>query len=190
MSNSNVSNWYNGQHKSTLKECSYDSDNKEYMISSDLESINFDGLKDKICQNSVCIKSLKSVDALYLHTEQHHLYLIEFKNGNIEKKVGSKYDNSKLKIMNIKEKIYDSYLILKHKDILNFTDIKLNFILVYNPEKNPDSKVNLSDHLARRSKRNFVRFGLNKFKGYLYNDVFTMTPDIFEKFIKNDFTIS
>ena len=190
MSNYNILEWYDDQPKDSLKLCSYDDSNDEYLISSDLKAINFDKVKTDFCRESTTIKSLKSAVALYLHSEHTSIYLFEFKNAIIEKEVDSKSVKSKIKILEIKEKIYDSYFILKQKKLQNFTNLKLRFILVYNGEKNPDSKVGISNHLARKSNKTFVRFGLNKFNGYLYDDVFTMTADIFEKFVDNGFIMS
>ncbi|MCJ1978437.1 hypothetical protein [Pseudolactococcus paracarnosus] len=188
MNNRDVSTWYEERYKSTLKECSIDHEHNEYMIHSELAVVNFDAVKDDICKdNANNITSLKSVDALYFHKDQYTLYLIEFKNGVIEKKGKKNNIYSKLNILEIKEKIYDSFLMLKHKNILDFNSINLNFILVYNPEKNPESNAKSAMHLARKSEQNFVRFGLNKFKSYLYNDIFTMTSQSFEEFVNKDF---
>ena len=188
MNNIDVSTWYKERCKSTLKQCSIDTVNNQYMISSELEVVNFDEVKDNICQdNTNNITSLKSVDALYFHNEQCTLYLIEFKNGKIEKNGNKRNIQSKINILEIKEKIYDSFLMLKHKDILDFKSINLNFILVYNPQKNLESNSNSAMHLARRSEQHFIRFGLNNFKNYLYDDVLTMTSRSFEEWVSKDF---
>lgn len=114
--------------KSTLKEVSRDSKNREYMIESDLEIIDFDKEKEVYVTKMKISVSPKSCDALYRDSDKN--YFIEFKNGKVET-----YD--------VRKKVYDSILI--HCDITkeDISQTRKNsiFILVYDYEKIKKTKI-------------------------------------------------
>lgn len=96
------------------------------MITSDELVIDFDAIKDDYIQSLSLKETPKSSDALVKCGEKY--YFIEFKNGRV-----NKYD--------VMKKVYDSLLIFMdviHENI-SFTRKKVNFILVYNYEKNKES---------------------------------------------------
>lgn len=172
--------------KKTMKETSFDSDNKEYMTESTLEVVNFDGLKDQFVRtlNNKSKKLLCSNDALFFSSEDE-IFMIEFKNGKIDKNT----------IYNLFWKNFDSILIYLHYDLHDIKTIKskLNYILVYNEEKNSteegttdsisqsNSRVKIGQTLASKAKNNFILFGLNYFKGYTFKEVYTLTETEFEE---------
>lgn len=171
-------------YRTTLKETSYDNDNKEYMTQSTLEVVDFDKLKNLFQSNLRREKTLCSNDALF---ENHdgEIFMIEFKNGRIKSDV----------IHKLHRKNYDSVLIHLHydnRDIKTITE-KLNYILVYNEEKNPNesgtnesisrstSRNMIGTTLASRANTHPIFFGLNYFRGYIFKEVYTLTKKQFEE---------
>lgn len=169
----------------TLKETSLDSANQIRMTESELEVIDFDGVKNEYIADLKLVDTPKSNDALYIH-ESGALYFIEFKNGNMEKEIHG-----------VRRKIFDSLLIFT--DIIgqgiSFTREKMKYILVYNEEKSPDGRGNrlkkdevqesvqynrITSFISRSAGRTFDRFGLrNQFKGFCFKEVYTYTAEEF-----------
>lgn len=174
--------WYKQQHKKTLRECSCDGRNDEYMTESDIQVIDFDDVKDDFCKSSL-IKSLRSVDSLYFNEADDILYLIEFKNGRLGRDDTSYYRNHNSDIGLIKEKIYDSVLLLKKEMGFNLEHSRLIYILVYNEEKNKldASSYRGAVHVGKLAKKEVVRFGMSKFQNYLFKEVHTLTESTFEQ---------
>ena len=172
--------------KTTLKETSFDSENKEYMTESTLEGVNFDGLKDQFVRtlDNKFEELPCSNDALFFSSDDE-IFMIEFKNGKIDKNT----------TYNLFRKNYDSILIYLHYDLHDIETIKskLNYILVYNKEKNSteegttdsisqsNSRVKIGQTLASKANKNFILFGLNYFKGYTFKEVYTLTETEFEE---------
>ena len=169
-----------------IKDTSRDdqSANGIFMTDSMLSVVDFDMVKNKYIKDLSLHEMPKSVDALYTDTDGN-MYLIEFKNGTLDMK----------KQYSVQWKIFDSLLILS--DIINerisFTRQNLNFILVYNYEKNPadapdadcpqesQSRVNIGEYVySKRGKRRFIRFSLERFEGLYFKNVFTVTKEQFE----------
>lgn len=163
-------------HQTSLRKTSKDDNNKNnisFMTESMLRVINFDAVAKEYARNHKLKGIPTSNDALFVHDE--HMFFIEFKNGVIDKKTQH----------NIKEKIFDSVLILT--DILNesisYTRKTIEYILVYNGEKN--SRRELACRVSKMANTHFIEKGLEKFKGYCFKDVYTYTKEEFEKdFIK------
>lgn len=174
---------------STMRETSYDSDNKEYMSLSDIEVIDFDNVKGEYVSKKYWpdsqkpIDHIRSCDTFYI-SDDDKFYLIEFKNGKISRK----------KQYQIYEKIYDSFIILL--DVFNMTvsdwRIKTEFILVYNSKNNKEdnepeniqdskSRAEIGNFISSKADENFIRFGLGKYQDYLFNKVFTLTEEEFEE---------
>ena len=179
---------------SSIKATSRDdqSPNGIFMTDSMLRVVDFDMVKGKYIKNLSLHETPKSVDALYTDTDGN-TYLIEFKNGTLDKK--NQYS--------VQWKIFDSLLILS--DIINegisFTRQNLNFILVYNNEKNPtdapyagylqesQSRVNIGEYVyAKRGKHRFIRFSLERFEGLCFKNVFTVTKEQFENIFVQKWT--
>lgn len=176
---------------STLKETSYDKDNKTYMTQCEAEVIDFDIIKDWYAETVGGLDrklSLKSNDALSCKDGQ--FTFIEFKNGDVH--------HSKPK-KDIKQKIYDSFVILcdplteANKLLSNFQGNasyfrnNVDYILVYNESKNLPSKNNKECILEKlNNKAKNPRFGLAYFKGYLFRNVYTYSEREFEeRFVPN-----
>lgn len=177
---------------STLKETSKDNHDgiDLYMTESTLETVNFDKVKDKYIENMNLCDSPKSNDALFFNPEGK-LIFIEFKNGLIDTN----------KCFDVRGKIFDSVLILT--DIIgrgiSFTRENMDYILVYNQERNPDNEnedsakhVQESDSRDAIGKRlmalggeNHIKFGLERFKKYCFKNVFTYNENEFDdNFVK------
>lgn len=187
MTNANEIEIFN-RNISTFKSTSQDDNdgNIFYMTESTIAVINFDNVKNDYIRGMQLSNIPCSNDALYIGTEET-LTFVEFKNGIMKRE----------KIYDVYYKIYDSLLILG--DILNksisYYREHLNFILVYNEEKNPDckdigtsevqeapSKIAIGRYfIERKAKKKFIRFGLDRFEKIYFKEVFTYNEIEFEK---------
>lgn len=191
-------------YQSTLKETSKDDSNLKdikYMSGIDDDVIYFDKVKEKYTSDLINkpIKMPLSNDTLFKKGD--FWYFIEFKNGLIDNRVN----------MEIKLKLYDSLLILL--DLLNkgisFAREKIVYILVFNEETLDNQKlshqfnkkeylesnqiasidspsrmtlVSLLDGLSGNLGR--PQFGLERYKSFLFKDVFTIPKYRFDDFYK------
>lgn len=178
------------ENKDTLKELSKDDHDEreqstiEYMTESDFRAVDFDEVK-KIYANGLghSENDLNSVDGL-AHTDTE-LVFIEFKNGKVENK-------------NVKDKIRDSLLIFCDKTGTNisYTRQNMDFILVYNEQKNrlpnqytkgmmqrSDSRSFITKRFVQLAREEIVLFGLERFKSLYFKDVHTYTQEEFEEYI-------
>lgn len=174
----------------SLKEISYDDRNKEYMTELSDRTIHF----DKVSDQYAILKgknNLKSIDGLY--TEGFSKIFIEFKNGRIVS--GNEVNKNKLK--KIEGKILSSETILCDMigEEQEYMKDNIDFILVYSEEKNKDYKkeevVKISPSLEKLSigflklgKKEFIKFGLEKYKGSHFKEVHTYTKEEFEGYMK------
>lgn len=177
-------------HKSTLKDTSKDTSdarNIAYMTQSEIEVIDFDGVKGEYISKLKLSSTPTSNDALIINNIGDSVF-IEFKNGAL---------NTQKKEADVRKKIYDSVLILT--DIIgegiSFTRKHLDYILVYNGEKNPESEEQdsktayresqsrnkIAKNLSALGKEHYIRYGLEAFKGYCFRNVYTYTESEFEK---------
>jgi hypothetical protein len=158
-------------HKTTLKKASEDSHGgaRMFMTDSLVDVINFDAVKDEYVRNLKVSETPKSNDVLFFH-DDGDIYFIEFKNGKIDRKQACE----------IRLKIFDSLLIFT--DIISkgvsFTREELNYILVYNEEKNP--KEAPGKHFSKKGNKEFISFDLARFKRLYFKNVFTYTEKKFE----------
>lgn len=130
---------YDIKFQTTLKKASEDGANKEYMTNSCKEVIDFDEVKKAYVQGIKSTDMPTSNDAFICLGEEY--YFIEFKNGKMRNA-----------IHNVRRKIYESLLI--YSDItghtISFTREKVNYILVYNSEKN---KMEVEHQIKERQKQ-------------------------------------
>ena len=174
----------------SLKETSKDNhDGTDYYLTDSMISvINFDKVKNEYVKALMVSEVPSSNDALYANGED--LYFIEFKAGVVSRKVYS-----------IKRKIFDSLLIFT--DIVSvgvsYTRANMNYILVYNEDKNPLSEKEQKEMLDSKSrvdigtyfwegkaKKRFIRFDLERFERLYFKNVYTLTQAQFEKrFVAN-----
>ena len=183
--NNNLSLSIFNECKSTLKETSYDGANKEYMTDSLLEVIDFDKVKLQYC-NLLGLEGEvpKSCDALLFL--QNKTIFIEFKNGKVE-------------TFDVRKKIYDSVLIFSDlkKCTISETRKNIEYILVYNEEKNKNSKdcrefskreiqesksfKSISNSISKLAKKEIIRFRIGDFQNYILKDIHTYTMEEFEE---------
>ncbi len=167
--------------KSTLKEISKDFHNQQhisYMTYSEKEAINFDKVVEEYQQIYNLYKKPKSIDAL-VYTDDKIIF-IEFKNGVIENKKRKK--EFKQKISDIKNKILNSILIFNDiaSSQININRTIHDFILVYNGKKNSKEKM-VNPMLRNGSSGGLIRFNLEIFKKYCFENVYTYTKEEFEQ---------
>lgn len=110
----------------TLKECSYDDDKKEYLIDNEsIEVLDFDTVSQVKHDEIDCQKS-SSVDSIFF--KDGKLYLLEFKNCVL--KTGIRKD--------IKLKIHDSIQLLKQCYNLTVEDLSKTDIIIVARVKSPN----------------------------------------------------
>lgn len=181
---------------STLKETSIDNHNKkvteaEFMTESQIKVINFDDVKKDYIKLLHLSDTPQSNDALYINSKEYAIF-IEFKNGYVLGK----------EKFSIRKKIYDSMLILT--DIIgkgiSYTREHLDYILVYNKDKNTEednsktkySKSESRDKIDRTllgyGNDSFIECGVEIFKGYCFKDVHTYTQEEFESLFVNKYS--
>lgn len=194
----------------TLKDTSYDKENDVYMVDSDLRVCSFDDVKEWYVKNQIpCANpNPKSNDALFFSEEES--FFIEFKNGKIDNQVNFEINK---KIYDSLFILFD----LKHVDkrgrmvdSISYTRENMHYILVYNKEKYSEAgptrqtkegfkrqhvEVRTSSHRDRlfstiRELGNdeFIKFGLDQFKNYLFKDIHTYTVKEFEEKFINRYT--
>ena len=164
---------------STMREVSVDDSNaaeKEYMTDSNAEVINFDLVKREY-MNSLRMseEGAKSVDGLFQakndSLDDAAIYMIEFKNGNIENR-------------DIERKVRDSVLIFQSITGTQLEDTRKNvtFVLMYNSEK---QTLNYRDMRAmakaNQGRAEFCLFGLAHLRGFCFKNVFAYSQQEFEK---------
>ena len=146
----------NLEYFSTLKETSYDKDNKIYLCNNTTEEvIDFDELIKKRYPK----KQPSSVDAILTYPLEREikLYLIEFKN-----QITAKIDNQE-----IRKKLTNSIDTLKDifsKCNISFNSTKLFYCVVYKKQ---------TSTWMDKIKENVIRFGLEEFEGQLVDGIFT-----------------
>lgn len=178
--------------QSTLRSTSEDNSTGSecFMTQSDITVVSFDNVKKEYVRNLGLTEIPKSNDALVIDSDDKATF-IEFKNGCINR--NDVYD--------LRKKIYDSLLIFS--DITGFGISKMrtnmDYILVYNEEKNPDacdnnkvdpsaniqhsvSRTAIGKQVFKRAKDHFVQFGLGVFEKYCFSNVYTYTVREFEQY--------
>lgn len=156
----------------TLKQTSKTA--KVYMVESKIKAVDFDKVKENYCSLCSCPDNMpKSVDAVIENKDR--IVFIEFKSGKLNKELG-----------NLKHKIKDSLLIfcdITNKNI-SFTRENVDFILVFDKEKNKDSFRDISDHFIEKSANKNIYFGLHAFKSLYFKNVYTFDVEEFLGYIK------
>lgn len=183
--------------KTTLGEKSANDQNKKPLIDSDIPVYDFDEIKNHYVSKNLNlfkdpkIKGPRSVDALYHGKEKNVLF--EFKSGSLSSK----------DIFEIHTKIYDSFMILcdLFDEHLTCTLNKEIFVLVFDDEKDAgaldkkflsiktnyssnNSMETISNYVMDKANEHLVKFNLIKYKGYLFQDVYTIPKTKFDHEIK------
>ena len=183
---------------SSLKDTS--KDKKEYMTNSEkIKVINFDNLSKKGYSKMLRLKGqsfpFKTNDALYLDVENNKFIFIEFKNGSFS---ANEKNFKEKELPQLELKIVGSMYILQEITGKSFKELReiTDYILVYNKEKNPHifSAVDMGNYIVNLGTLNNkkitnpkegISFGLEKFKGYCFENVHTYSKEEFEeKFVK------
>jgi len=172
----------------TISELSWDKQMKMPLIKDDAKQhrmYNFDGIKKKLCRKFRGEENF-SCDAYWKKNDMR--YLIEFKNqgeGNIKRE-------------HLWNKAFDSLALLLMNEGTTREELAKNTILivVYDNQKNipNSSSYNTSESFDKITKRikGFaklsgvsqlpVKFGLDKYKGVLYREVYTLEINDFKKY--------
>lgn len=178
-----INNWDNikifTKNQSTLRNTSYDDNNSEYMTELEVPVIDFDNVKEQYLQSIGCQdESLTSVDALLLKANCN--VFIEFKNGSLAKKEVR---------LGVYSKIQDSLLMLCDITDSHISQLRqcMDFVLVYNEEKNQSKsdkgKDYINDRLMKLGRKEFVRFGMRRYDRVYFRKVHTYNVEKFEEYI-------
>lgn len=163
----------------TFKECSYDKENRIYLVDSEEKCIGFDAFAKDFAKSEGFSVSC-SVDSLML--KPNKVYFIEFKNSNCR---GLKKE--------LTQKLYDSIILLGNvgKDIASIRESG-EYVIVFSKEKSPDYSGNynarneMEDLLSSRSKNKIIRFVPSELRGFLVKEIKEIVNEDFESFIKID----
>lgn len=173
--------------RQSLKETSKDDSNSQdiqYMTTSEMEVINFDLVKRKYANAlDLSEESATSVDAILPFRDG--IIFLEFKNGIVNNR-------------NIKDKARDSLLIFLGiiKKSIEYSRRYIDFVVVYNAEKNPlssqekkrrlqetPSRVSIATCLMNKAGEEFVRFDLERYKTLYYRNIHTYTKENFDRYL-------
>lgn len=161
------------EHIDTLKEMSKDTSQNsvQYMTDLEIEAVNFDQVK-RAYANALGLSEevANSVDTLSLLFGEP--VFIEFKNGTVHPG-------------DIKNKIRDSLLIYGGitGENIEKTRCDMEFILVYNPQKNIDKSHSISSReeiakaIFQKAKTEIIRFDLERYQKLYFRAVHTYTPE-------------
>ncbi len=173
----------------SLQECSYDSDNKKFLVDCEEKAICCDKVTEHYVARIGGIKSPpKSVDAAFVGADGRCTF-VEFKNRALDKRLA----------LETMRKAYDTLLILADlKGIcIGETRNDSDLVLVVSSEKtrarnkeNHDNRTEVSRSnsfsqfgktLAKIANDNFIEGGMGTLKGYCFNDVFVFTEREFQE---------
>ena len=167
----------------TLEETSYDKINSQYMTHSNFEVVHFDKVKEKYIfkKTGIPSKNLRSNDALVILNDgkEPKFIFIEFKNGNLDKIYHEEFEHEK-----IRSKINESLWILNDilDETLSFDKNNINYILVYNKEKN--NNYALKTISAKKAGKSFLIGGFSRYNVF-FHDVKTVNDDEFKKIVSD-----
>ena len=164
------------------------------MIISAIPAVDFDAVKEEYAKELHLSTMPASNDAL-LEDGQGNLVFVEFKNCKITKNL--QYE--------IRKKIYDSCLIFSDltSETLSYMRKNMDYILVYNESENlrntDDKSIEAKNKTVQQSPsqdllaktiigysgKEFIHFGLNKFKTYCFRDVHSYTETEFINYLSH-----
>lgn len=159
----------------TLEKLSKDTAHNVFMVSSQLNAIDFDEVKELHLRDIPLKEPPKSIDALLF--KKSNWTFIEFKNGNID-------------VFEVRRKIFDSLLVFNDITKKTISDMRKNtsFILVYN--EHISSLYTISKKVSSLAKIEFIRFNLEYFKHYCFKNVSTYTVEEFKtEFLEKNYLI-
>ena len=160
-----------------------DSENIQYMVNSTQEAVNFDLVKRKYTNRlGHSEEDAASVDAI-TQLKDGALSFIEFKNGKVSSR-------------EIKHKIRDSLLIFFDivKRNADFSRNYMDFVLVYNSQKNPPpnqlkkgklqeapSRITIGNYFLNKADKELILFDLERYQGLYFRRVHTYTAEKFQE---------
>ena len=160
-------------HQCSLQETSKDTAQTsiQFMTLCTKKVVNFDAVKTEFLnQLGESEEKAKSVDAFVMEEKN---YLIEFKNGDAREQR-----------QKIRNKATDSLMILNSIFDRQINDSRLSdiFVLVYNKNNvTLTEKEQIAAAKAKKGKRVFVLFGLEKLKGFCFLEVLTLNQEQFKE---------
>lgn len=146
----------------TLKQTSYDSENRVYLCQSQLSVIDLDALTRELYPNT----QPASFDALLIEEDTKKIFCIEFKNQT----------TSSISSQQIQKKAADSLATLSmfcSANNVNFSEYRIIACVVY--------KADNSSYTYRRFKENIVHFGLEAYQGGGFEKIITNGIDFFTR---------
>lgn len=177
------------KNRDSLKETSRDTsvpEAIEYMTSSELDVINFDLVKRAYANDlNLSEEVAASVDAVVPLMDG--ILFVEFKNG-------------KVKNREIKNKVRDSLLIFLGiiGESIEYSRKNIDFIVVYNSEKNPlpnqykkgqpqetPSRVFIAEHFMKKANEELILFDLERYKKLYFRNIHTYSKKQFEEYMQD-----
>ncbi len=174
--------------RKSLRETSKDESNAngiQYMTSSEAEVIDFDLVKRHyVNELGLSEEAAASVDAIVPHEDG--ILFVEFKNGKVNNR-------------NIKDKARDSLLIFLGiiGGTIAFSRSNIDFVVVYNLEKNPlpnqikkgrlqetPSRVSIADYFMKKAEKEVILFDLERYERLYFRNVHTYSREKFEKYFQ------
>ena len=175
--------------KESLRETSKDDrdpNDIQYMTSSETEVVNFDLVKRRYVNGlGLSEDAITSVDAIV--PLEDRILFVEFKNGRVNNR-------------NIKDKARDSLLVflgIIGGDI-TFSRSNIDFVVVYNLEKNPlpkqaekgqlqetPSRVYIADRFMGKAKKEFICFDLERYEKLYFRNIHTYSKEGFEEYLQS-----
>lgn len=152
----------------TLKNTSYDKENRVYKCQSDMEVVDFDALTLALYPQ----KQPASYDALLIEEDIKDIFCIEFKNQKT-----SDIDNTQLH-----KKVKDSNITLKmlcSENNINKNDYNYKLCIVY--------KQDTAKPQYRRFKENIVHFGLDVYSDAYFDEIVTNEIGFFQNEFKKKY---
>ena len=155
------------------------------MTSSETEVVNFDLVKRCYVNGfDLSEDTITSVDAIV--PLEDRILFVEFKNGKVNNR-------------NIKDKARDSLLVFLEIIGKNmaFSRSNIDFIVVYNLEKNPlprqvqkgqlqdtPSRVSIADHFMGKARKEFICFDLERYERLYFRNIHTYSKERFEEYLQ------
>lgn len=170
--------------KETSKDDS-DTNNIQYMTTSEIAVVNFDLVKRSYVNGFGLSEGVAtSVDAIV--PMKDGILFVEFKNGKVNNR-------------NIKDKARDSLLIFLEiigKNI-TFSRSNIDFVVVYNIEKNPlpnqitkgklqetPSRIVIADFFIKKAKKELILFDLERYEKLYFRNIHTYSKEEFEEYLE------
>lgn len=174
--------------RKSLRETSRDDSdpkNIQYMTSSEASVVNFDLVKRSYANGlGLSEEAMTSVDAILPLADR--IVFVEFKNGKVNNR-------------GIKDKARDSLLVFLDiiGENITFSRSNIDFVVVYNLEKNPlpkqvqkgklqetPSRISIADHFMEKADEELIRFDLERYERLYFRSVHTYSKERFEAYLQ------